>query len=211
MHPEALAESARLLMEAGRYDTPAYRTLQLEGSSWDRGTVYGARVVEFAKEFAPYLAGTASARICCAGCASGLEMELFRKLDFQVEGFDLDPERVRVAEYCGLKAKVGDIHDPPYSDATYDAVFCSHTLEHSVDRDRACQKLGALLKPRGLLCLIVPLEPEFPRLNPSHTAWVREADDVLKNFMGWELLKRREHVDTERQVILVLRKPDGER
>jgi SAM-dependent methyltransferase len=46
-----------------------------------------------------------------------------------------------------------DLHDIPFEDNTFDAVFCNHVLEHVKDDVRCMQEIRRVLKPSGFaLC-----------------------------------------------------------
>lgn len=211
MHPDeqlALAQSG---------DPAAYQALQLgwqSGSAWSRWTAYGDLAVTYARECCQMLLTNGmlpdtARRICCAGCSDGLELEEFTRQGYDAEGFDLYPEKVRVAQACGCKAKVGDIHDPPYSTGIYDCVFASHVLEHALDQPRACAALGALLRPEGVLFIVVPLEDALPLWNPSHTAFVPCPEALMQHFPGWGVLEPRilPQRGNAPHCILMLRRP----
>ncbi len=62
---------------------------------------------------------------------------------------DLDPAGVDVA---------ADITALPFDDAAFDAIVCSHVLEH-VEEDRAAMaELARVLRPDGWLLVLVPLD-----------------------------------------------------
>lgn len=209
-HPDAL------LAAALTGDPAAYHQLQVEGSAWSRWTQEGMRCTVFVREcydllLAAGLLPDTALRVCCAGCNDGRELEEFSRAGYDAEGFDLDPEKVRVAVACGCKAKVGDLHDPPYSSGVYDCVYASEILEHALDQQRACTALGALLKPGGILFIVVPLEPQQPLWNPAHTAHVTAPVDILRHFPGWgvqepRILTAEGHAP---ECILVLRRPEA--
>lgn len=195
VHPlvEAL-EAHKLRLGLPAADT--YKRIQLTGSAWSRGTGYGDKAVALSTEaaalFQRHLGRPAEdCRVCCAGCGDGLELEVFRKIGFQVEGFDLDPEKVRVAQYCGLTVKLGDLQDPPFSAGIYDAVKATHVLEHALDAPKAAAALLALLKPGGLLFLQAPLEATAPLANPTHISHLTDEAAVLAMCPGCEVLLRR--------------------
>lgn len=196
-----------------RGDPAAYYALQISGSAWSRWTGYGDRVVDYVRECVRVLRESGfepdvGHAVCCAGCNDGLELEEFRRQGFEAVGFDLDPEKVRVAVACGCKAKVGDLREPPFSEGVYAAVFASHVLEHARNRAEACTALGALLRPNGILFMVVPLEPEYPMQNPSHTSFVQRPEDILQHFQGWGFLEPRILQNPEPQAILVVRRPE---
>ena len=194
-------------------DAATYQRVQAGGSAWSRGSQYGSRAVDYAREACKVLETNgflpdAGHRVCCAGCNDGLEVEEFARQGYVAEGFDLDPEKVRVGQALGLKVKVGDLAQPPFSEGIYAGVFCSHTLEHARDLVAACKALAALLLPGGALYLVVPVEPAFPAHNPAHTSFITSPQAVLQHFPGWGLLEPRQVNNPEPQAILVLRKPE---
>lgn len=50
-----------------------------------------------------------------------------------------------------------DIHELPFPDASFDALLCSHVLEHVDDDRRAMRELRRVLRPRGWAIVMVPL------------------------------------------------------
>ena len=50
-----------------------------------------------------------------------------------------------------------DIQDLPYPDASFDALMCSHVLEHVPDDRRAMRELRRILRPGGWAIVMVPL------------------------------------------------------
>ena len=50
-----------------------------------------------------------------------------------------------------------DIHDLPFRDGSFDALLCSHVLEHVEDDRRAMGELRRVLRPGGWAILMVPL------------------------------------------------------
>lgn len=49
-----------------------------------------------------------------------------------------------------------DIHDIPFEDNTFDALFCNHVLEHVNDDQQCMRELCRVLKPGGLAIMQVP-------------------------------------------------------
>ena len=50
-----------------------------------------------------------------------------------------------------------DVTDIKYGDNTFDAILCSHVLEHVPDDRRALSELHRVLKPRGWAVILVPI------------------------------------------------------
>jgi SAM-dependent methyltransferase len=55
-----------------------------------------------------------------------------------------------------------DITAIPFEDSSFDAIICSHVLEHVPDDRRALRELARVLKPGGWAILQVPLDPDRP-------------------------------------------------
>lgn len=62
---------------------------------------------------------------------------------------DLDPEGVDVQL---------DITAMPFEDGAFDAILCSHVLEHVADDRAAMSELHRVLKPGGWATVLVPLD-----------------------------------------------------
>jgi SAM-dependent methyltransferase len=56
-----------------------------------------------------------------------------------------------------------DITQIAYPDHSFDAILCSHVLEHIPDDRRAMRELRRVLRPGGWAILHVPLDPELDR------------------------------------------------
>jgi SAM-dependent methyltransferase len=64
-----------------------------------------------------------------------------------------------------------DLGDIPRPDAAYDAILCSHVLEHVADDRAAMRELRRVLAPGGLAVLQVPIASRAERTdeeNPDH-------------------------------------------
>lgn len=63
---------------------------------------------------------------------------------------DLDPQ--------GVDVQV-DITAMPFGDGSFDAVLCSHVLEHVPDDGAAMKEIARVLRPGGWALVAVPLDP----------------------------------------------------
>ena len=90
-------------------------------------------------------------KVLVAGCGkggegiSGFSNEFLRK---NVFGLD-----IRETEFTDV---IGDIHDMPFDDETFDAVICQSTLEHIRNVDTALDEIDRVLVDKGYLYLDVP-------------------------------------------------------
>jgi SAM-dependent methyltransferase len=75
-------------------------------------------------------------------------IEALERLDYVTA--DLDPDGVDVQL---------DITEMPFDDRAFDAIVCSHVLEHVADDRAAMSELARVLRPGGWLLVLVPLDP----------------------------------------------------
>lgn len=109
---------------------------------------------------------------------------LFEKNDYQT--FDYDHS-------TGAHV-VGDIHNIPVADNTYDAIICSSVLEHVRDPLTAMKELHRILKPGGYIFFYVPsIYPYHARKGHYPDVW-RFFDDTIQilfeKFSSKEVEKR---------------------
>jgi SAM-dependent methyltransferase len=101
---------------------------------------------------APYLQSLGNARILDYGGGDGHLMERFVEKGASCH----------VLDYSGTAApgvaSIGRTEDDLPAEAVYDAVVCSHVVEHLVDPRAALAKLVAVLKDGGVMYVEVPVE-----------------------------------------------------
>lgn len=90
---------------------------------------------------------------------------------------DLDP--------AGVDVQL-DITDMPFGDDSFDAIVCSHVLEHVPDDRSAMAELARVLRPGGWLLVLVPLDPHSERTHEDPE--VRTPEDREREFL------QRDHV-----------------
>lgn len=104
----------------------------------------------------PEAAG-AGLRVLEVGAGLGGFLDEGRARGHRVCGVDISRARVAFArDVLGLDVRVGDAFSTELPEATWDVVFCAHTLEHLFDPRSALERIRALLRPGGLACVIVP-------------------------------------------------------
>lgn len=113
-----------------------------------------------------------------------------------------------------------------FADASVDAVFSSHFLEH-IDKYRvaAClREWSRVLKPEGYMVLYVPSANLYPVIgdefaNPDHkwNIYPGDIEDILKTDIkiqethGWELILSEERDQDDEYSLLIVLKKIGER
>ena len=86
------------------------------------------------------------------GCGQGeLAERIVRELGAHVVAVDQSPRMVELTRARGVEAVVGDVHDLPFRDATFDCAVAAWVLYHASDLDRAVRELRRVLRPEGRL------------------------------------------------------------
>jgi SAM-dependent methyltransferase len=112
------------------------------------------------KEIEP-LAG--AKRIVEFGCGEGITLERMVKrfVESLVLGLDLDPENISILKEHGLPAIQGNVLSPCFKPSSLDAVLLAEVLEHIREPQVLIQSIRHVLRPGGLLVLVVPNDDFF--------------------------------------------------
>ena len=87
-----------------------------------------------------------------------------------------------------------DITDIPYADQSFDAILCSHVLEHVQDDIRAMREFHRVLNDDGWAILLVPITRDKTFEDPSITEprerlEVYGQEDHIRRY-GWDYVDR---------------------
>lgn len=82
-------------------------------------------------------------------------------------GVDINPLCVNLMREKGFRAEIGSAYEIPAFAASADVVLMSHVLEHLDDPTRALSEVSRVLRPSGLLIIIVPMIKGF-HSDPTH-------------------------------------------
>lgn len=97
------------------------------------------------------------------GCGAGHVIKLIKGNDRNVKvvGMDIDINALNEAKAnnVGVEFIIGDIHNLPFDDSSFDLVICSEVLEHLNDPTSAMNELTRVSSK--FLLLSVPHEPLF--------------------------------------------------
>jgi SAM-dependent methyltransferase len=90
------------------------------------------------------------------GCGIGCALSRAQKLGFSVVG--IEPNLRRVEEFSDQRQSIlrGVSEYLPFKDAKFDTIFSSHSLEHFKDRNVGLKEILRVLKPNGIIIIIVP-------------------------------------------------------
>lgn len=89
------------------------------------------------------------------GAGHGRDSKFFQENGFQVTCIDLSSEMVKLCQQKGLDARVMDMIDLDFSDASFDAVYALNSLLHLPKKELpiVLQNIKRVLKPGGLFFL----------------------------------------------------------
>jgi SAM-dependent methyltransferase len=75
----------------------------------------------------------------------------FVAIDRSVQSLDAARERVEAHKLRNVEFRAADVHDLPFEDGEFDAVFVCFVLEHLADRERALSEMRRVLRTGGCL------------------------------------------------------------
>lgn len=99
------------------------------------------------------------------GCGRGeLAVRVASELGATVVALDQSPRMVEIARGAGVDARVGDVQDLPFDDASFDCAVAAWMLYHVPDVDRGLAELARVLRPGGRLVAVTNGERNLPEL-----------------------------------------------
>ena len=145
---------------------------------------------------------TPSPRVLDIGCGTCGYTTILKKLGFKTNGICLSIVDAAVCRDKNIDAAVCDMHEIEYPNNSFDAIFCAHTIEHSIAPYIAFCEFNRILKPDGILYISLP-EPDskwtfFPThysvLHPKQMlALAFRSGFKLIKFHKWRFNKETEH------------------
>lgn len=105
-------------------------------------------------------------KILDIGSATGLFLYAARELGWDVVGIDISDSMTKHAsKNFGIKSLCGQYHQINLSgDGPFDAIYCSHVIEHIPNPNEWVAKFRRDLKSDGVLCLNVPNQFSLDRV-----------------------------------------------
>jgi SAM-dependent methyltransferase len=96
------------------------------------------------------VAAAAPQRVLEVGCGWGELAEwIARETGAAVVAIDLSPRMVELASERGIDARVGDVQELEFADATFDVVVAAWMLYHVPDLERGLAEIARVLRPGG--------------------------------------------------------------
>ena len=115
------------------------------------------------------------------GCGDGLLLDMARKYDWNVEGYDVDKETVeRVEKRIGVTVRSGDFHSIEWQHNYYDMITMHQVLEHLKNPRSYLEKVHDMLRGGGLLFIA---SPNIASLSARIKFWL-EGKGLKKSKIG---------------------------
>lgn len=140
-------------------------------------------------------------RMIDLGCGIGLYTLTLKKKGYDIEGVDLDKNKIKKANYIskktGINAKfsVADIAHLPFKNNEFDKVIFSDVLEHIKEDTAALKEIARVLKPNGRLIITVPCNNKANREVMKEMGHCRPGYSIkeIKKMAGKEGLIVKKH------------------
>jgi SAM-dependent methyltransferase len=101
------------------------------------------------------VAEAAPGRVLEVGCGQGWASEwLQEELGAEVVAVDQSERMVELTRQRGVEARIGDVQDLSFEDASFDAALAAWMLYHVPDLDRGLSELARVLRPGGRLVAV---------------------------------------------------------
>ncbi|GBC70886.1 Ubiquinone biosynthesis O-methyltransferase [Candidatus Calditenuaceae archaeon HR02] len=133
------------------------------------------------------------------GCGDGVRVRMIFGDSVEIHGVDINPEMVESARERLDKVYLGSIEDPPPEilNRLYGTIVLMETLEHVNNPERVLGVADKLLKEKGLLLVIIPLETTLFRI-----IWWLWTRSMGRRWRGAHLFKFK----SEQQLFSILEK-----
>jgi SAM-dependent methyltransferase len=114
-----------------------------------------------------------------------------RELGAEVIAVDVSARMVELARQRGVDARVGDVQELPFADATFDCAAAAWMLYHVADVPRALAELSRVLRPGGRLIAVTNYIDHLKELKDllgvQQTSWTfsgEEGETLLRQHFS---------------------------
>jgi SAM-dependent methyltransferase len=150
---------------------------------------------------------TKPGRVLEVGCGPGEAAARIHASGAEVEAVDLSVRMVELTRAGGVDARVADVQDLPFEDASFDCALAAWMLYHVPDVDRALSELARVLRPGGRLIAVTNRREHLLELARLVDDWPESSFDDVN---GPPLLRRHFTQVEERDVGGWINFPDQE-
>jgi predicted SAM-dependent methyltransferase len=195
------------------YQKEKYCSFESQVPRWVEG-----QVRYMVQTFAPMDRET---KIVDVACGDGIGLRVLKEMGFaDVCGVEFNARKAEMAKESGYKVFECDMHDlKMFKDHEFDVVYSSHTLEHAYEPLVAAKEFHRILKPGGILLVVLPYPDPNPENDEAHggkyeigTDRLDDGKSVVEFFSrsGFHLLKTKFDTFREPEIWLALKKPESE-
>jgi len=157
----------------------------------------------------PYGGQSHFSRVLEVGAGTGEHVHFVRHSFDEYTLTDLDPKTLDVArKKLGalpdgkVKFEAQPAGDLSYADNSFDRLIAVHVLEHIEKPHLAVQEWRRVLKPGGVLSILIPTDPGFAWRLGRHLGPRRNA---IAQGIAYDYVMAREHVNSSTNLIAILR------
>jgi SAM-dependent methyltransferase len=144
------ASLANLKQPAPELTHDAYVAIQNERSRALKAHDPGERARYLISKMGAFVPATSAPRVLCVGCRNGHELDHLAAAGYtETVGIDLHSTDPRI--------RVMDMHALAFGDASFDAVYASHSLEHALDPHRVARGFERVVRIGGIIVIEVPI------------------------------------------------------
>jgi SAM-dependent methyltransferase len=137
------------------------------------------------------IVAAAPSRVLEVGCGWGeLAAWIAKDTGAEVIATDLSPRMVDLARRAGVEARIADVQELPFEDASFDAVVAAWMLYHVPDLERGLSEIARVLRPGGAFFATTNSRYHLQELRelvgsgPSPSKFTREdgREQLLRHF-----------------------------
>lgn len=185
---------------------------QLKESAWTRQNKHYSRLLDDSVGYFAYKLGfNKQIRVLDLGCGDGYALNVFKKNTLNAFGADIHFDKLNVAHRFGNTVVQCDMQNMPFLEGSFDAVFFSHSLEHSRNRSAVLTEVKRIMNPGGMLLIIVPIEEA--QKNVAHCQTITNPG-LIKNEItsaGFHVVQERRLKRLEDELWILALYPDAAR
>ncbi len=164
-------------LEKGRPEEyKAYLDAQLRRTLVKRTTDPGVGSRLLVRETVQHMSSRRGASVLCIGCRNGFELERFRAHGLEPVGIDLFSQRPDIL--------VMDMHKTLFADDSFDAIYASHSLEHSYDLPAVLAEIARVARDGAVVGIEVPVRHKGSDADLIEFSGLDDVRDALLPIVG---------------------------